>query len=311
MIGLLFSAPMHERETYCTTISALLNTQKIAHKWHDQDDDPTCVDYIVYAPNGKVQDFRPYRNVKLIQSTWAGVDWALRNQTLTQPLARMVDPSLTQGMVEYVVGHTLYHHLQSDLYFNAPAGEWYNNTPPPLASERVIGILGLGVLGQACAKALGSIGFQVIGWSRRAKQIANLGCYDGAQGLHTVLSRAEILILLLPATPQTERIINAQSIGKMRKGSMIINPGRGDLIDDTALLSALDKNHISAASLDTFKHEPLPKDHPYWTHPKVKVTPHIASSSRAETAAIIAAENIARSVQGETPYFLVNLTKGY
>jgi glyoxylate/hydroxypyruvate reductase A len=271
---------------------------------------PDDVDYVVYAPNSALQDFAPYTRLKAVLSLWAGVEQIAGNATLTVPLARMVDHGLTQGMTEWVVGHVLRYHLGMDAHILNPEHAW---TPvaPPLAQQRHVTILGLGALGQAAARTLTDLGFQVSGWSRSARDLPGIACHHGDAGLHDALSTAEILVLLLPDTPATENILNETSLGWLPKGAHIINPGRGPLIDDEALLAALDADHIAHATLDVFRTEPLPQEHPYWAHPKVTVTPHIASETRPETAAQVICENIRRGVSGEPLLHLVDRALGY
>lgn len=271
---------------------------------------PEEVDYIVYAPNADVQDFTPYSRCKAVLNLWAGVEDVVSNPTLTQPLARMVDHGLTQGMREWVAGHTLRHHLGMDLHIHGQDGEW-RSFVPPLAENRPVTILGLGALGRACGETLASLGFPVTGWSRNPKEIEGLTCLHGADGLRAALSTAEILVLLLPNTPATENTLDAETLALMPKGACIINPGRGPLIDDDALLAALDTGQIGHATLDVFRTEPLPSDHPYWAHPKVTVTPHIASETRPGTASEVIAENIRRGEAGEPFLHLVNREAGY
>ncbi len=271
---------------------------------------PEEVDYIVYAPNGDVQDFTPYTRCKAVLNLWAGVEDVVSNPTLTQPLARMVDHGLTQGMREWVTGHVLRHHLGMDLHIHGQDGTW-RSFVPPLAEDRPVTILGLGALGRACGETLASLGFPVTGWSRNPKEIEGLTCLHGQDGLRTALSTAEILVLLLPNTPATENTLNAETLALMPKGACIINPGRGPLIDDDALLAALDSGQIAHATLDVFRTEPLPQDHPYWAHPKVTVTPHIASETRPGTASEVIAENVRRGEAGEPLLHLVDRDAGY
>ncbi len=268
------------------------------------------VDYIVYAPSSEVQDFTPYTRTKAVLNLWAGVEEVVGNQTLTQPLARMVDDGLTQGMVDWVTGHTLRHHLNTDLHVMNQDGEWRRYVPP-LASDRPVTILGLGALGRACGEALAGLGFPVTGWSRTQKDVPGLRCLSGEAGLQEALSGAEIVILLLPQTPGTENMLNAERLAQLPQGAMIINPGRGPLIDDDALLAALDAGHIGHATLDVFREEPLPPEHPYWAHPKVTVTPHIASETRPKSASRVIAENIRRGEAGEPFLHLVDRDLGY
>lgn len=267
---------------------------------------PEAVDYIVYAPVSPLQDFAPYRRAKAVLSLWAGVERIVDNPTLTQPLARMVDPGLTEGMVEWVVGHTLRHHLGMDRHIVNPGQVW-DPTCPPLARERPVTILGMGALGSACAVALTALNFPVTGWSRSERP----GLLHGENGLRQALCYARILVTLLPKTRETENLLNAERLAWLPRGAVILNPGRGALIDDDALLAALDAGRIGHATLDVFRVEPLPQDHPFWTHPKVTVTPHIAADTRAVTASRVLAENIRRGEAGEPFLHLVDRVRGY
>jgi len=274
-----------------------------------RDHAPDIVDYIIAAPNGPVQDFSPYTRCKAVLNLWAGVEDIAPNKTLTQPLARMVDTGLTDGMVEWVTGHVMRHHLGFDDHINGQDGIW-RETYPPLAQDRPITILGLGALGAACARLLTTLGFPVTGWSRSQKTINNVTCLSGEGGLRTALTDAQIVVLLLPLTDATKNILNAETLPLLANGAFIINPGRGPLIDDDALINAL-KTNIAHATLDVFRVEPLPNNHPFWAHPQITVTPHIASATRPKTASQCIAENIRRGEAGEPFLHLVDRTKGY
>ncbi len=268
------------------------------------------VDYIIYAPNGPLQDFSAFPQAKAVLSLWAGVEQVVGNETLTQPLCRMVDTGLEEGMVEWVTGHVLRHHLGMDQYIVNPTHAWAPNVPP-LARDRNVCVLGLGALGQACASALSDLRFNISGWSRSAKNIDGVRCYHGDDGLKAALAQAEILVLLLPLTDSTQNILNADTLAQLPAGAALLNPGRGALIDDPALQNALTSGQVSHATLDVFRQEPLPADHPYWTHPNVTVTPHVASETRPSSAAAVIAENIWRSEAGEPLKFLVDRDLGY
>jgi glyoxylate/hydroxypyruvate reductase len=268
--------------------------------------DPATVDYIIYAPSSPLQDFTAFTRCKAVLSLWAGVERIVGNATLTQPLCRMVDPALTMGMVEWVVGHTLRHHLGMDAHIINPSRIW-DNTPPPLARERPVAMLGTGQLGMACAAALRALGFPVVLWGRTAKP----GCLHGDGGLQQALKTAQILVTLLPKTPETENLLNATRLALLPRGAFILNPGRGALIDDDALLAALNAGHIAHATLDVFRTEPLPQDHPFWPHPHVTITPHIAADTRADSAARVIAENVRRGEAGEPLLHLVDRQRGY
>jgi len=271
---------------------------------------PGEVDYIVYAPNGPVQDFTPFTRTKAVLSLWAGVEAIVSNTTLTQPLARMVDPGMTEGMVEWVVAHVLRHHVGMDAHITTQDGTWAP-VAPPLARSRPVAVLGLGALGTAVAQALAALNFPVRGWSRRAKAIDGVACYDGDEGLSLALSGAQAVVTLLPLTAATENLLNARRLALLARGAFVVNPGRGPLIDDQALLDALDAGQVGHATLDVFRVEPLPAEHPFWAHPGVTVTPHIASETRVETAVLAIAENIRRGEAGAPFVNLVDRGAGY
>lgn len=269
--------------------------------------DPATVDYIVYAPNDALTDFAPYTRAKAVLSVFAGVERIVGNDTLTQPLCRMVDPALCEGMVEWVTAQVLRHHLWLDRNHNRT--EWRQEAPP-LARNRRVTMLGLGELGLACARMLTALNFQVTGWSRSAKEV-EFPTFQGDDGLTRALEGAEIVVTLLPDTAATRNILNANTLAVLAKGAGVINPGRGPLIDDGALLTALESGQVGHATLDVFRVEPLPADHPFWTHQGVTVSPHIAAVSRPDTASGVVAENIRRSEAGEPLLHLVDRQRGY
>lgn len=308
-LNILFAATPKRWDDYEQPLRDALNKAGInAHL--AQDIPPEQVDYIVYAPNSPLQDFTPYTRTKAVLNLWAGVEAIVGNETLTMPLARMVDPGLTKGMVEWVTGHVMRHHLGLDIDILRDDAQWVVRTPP-LAEERSVVMLGMGALGSAVARTLAGLGFNVIGWSRSPKTCEGVRCVSGDDGLKEALSQAEIAVLLLPDTPATTNMLNAETLAWMPEGAFIINPGRGPLIDDDALLAALDKGHIAHATLDVFRVEPLPRDHPYWAHPNVTVTPHIAAETRARTASESVVENIRRGEAGEPFQNLVDRELGY
>ncbi|MBC7157024.1 MAG: glyoxylate/hydroxypyruvate reductase A [Rhodobacteraceae bacterium] len=273
--------------------------------------DPAAVDYIVFAPGGVIEDFRPYTSARAVLNLWAGVEAIVGNETLTQPLCRMVDPGLTEGMVDYVAAHVLRHHVGLDAHILGQDGVWRHAAVPPLARDRHVAVLGLGALGRAAAEALRGLGFAVEGWARSARDLDGIVTHAGADGLAALLPRAEIVVLLLPHTSETENLLDARRLALLPRGAVIVNPGRGALIDDAALLDALDRGHIGHATLDVFRTEPLPPAHPFWAHPGVTVTPHIASETRPETSAPVIAENIRRGEAGEPFLHLVDRARGY
>lgn len=309
MLNVLFSAKPAAWAEYETPLNAAFADAGLSVKL-SQDHAPSDVDYIVFAPNGPVTDFSGYVKTKAVLSLWAGVETVVDNATLTQPLCRLVDTSLTAGMAEWVTGHTLRHHLGMDAHIRNQDGIWREDFPP-LAANRPVTILGIGALGAACGQALQQLGFPVTGWSRSAKDLPDIRCLHSQDGLRAALTDAQIVILLLPQTPDTNDILNADTLSLLARGAFIINPGRGPLIDDDALCAALDSGQVAHATLDVFRTEPLPADHPYWAHPGVTVTPHIASTTRPETAAEIICDNIIRSEAGQPLLHVVDRNRRY
>ena len=169
-----------------------------------------------------------------------------------------------------MTGHVLRHHLGMDKHLNGQDGEWRLGAPP-MSRDRNVVMFGFGALGRSCGEALLNLDFKVSGWSNSPKEHDKITTYHGKDGFSEALSIAEIAVLLLPATPDTENMFNAAAFSKMPKDAVIINPGRGNLINDSDLIDALDKNHLGHATLDVFRVEPLPKEDPFWSHPKVTV----------------------------------------
>ena len=309
MITALFSATDSTWDKFSAPLRGAFDAAGLAVDL-TRDSPPETVEYIIYAPNSTLQDFSAYTNLKAVLSLWAGVETAVHNPTLKVPFARMVSDGLSEGMVEWCVGHVLRHHLGMDRDICRSDAVW-EPVIPPLARDRPVTVLGLGALGEAVARALVALNFPVAGWSRSAKEIDGMRCFSGESGLSVALQDAQIVILLLPMTSQTENVLNKDRLAQLARGAYVINPGRGPLIDDDALLAALDSGHIAHATLDVFRTEPLPANHPFWAHPSVTVTPHIASDTRADTAAEMIAENMRRGEAGEPFLNLVDRAAGY
>ena len=310
MIKILFAAVTERWDQYQQPLKRELDLIGLKYKLSEKLP-PSEVDYIIYAPNSLIKDFSVFTNLKAVLNLWAGVEDVVNNKTLKVPLARMVDEGLTQGMKEWVLGHVMRYHLGIDLHILGQDGQWRDWSAPPLASHRKVTILGLGALGAECANALAKVGFNVRGWSLTEKSISNVVCHHGFKGLEKSLFESEIIILLLPSTAATENIINAETISYLSKNAVIINPGRGTLIDETALLKSLDDGKLAHATLDVFRQEPLPADHLFWQHPKITVTPHIASETRPKTASQVIATNIDRFEKGKPLLYQVNFEAGY
>ncbi|MBO0789616.1 MAG: glyoxylate/hydroxypyruvate reductase A, partial [Ktedonobacteraceae bacterium] len=273
--------------------------------------DPATIDCALVAdpPRGELANFP---RLRLIQSLWAGVDALLADPTLPGhiPLARLVDPSLTSAMSESVVAHVLSIHRQLHIYRLQQSMRKWQPLPQPHAHERRVGILGLGALGSAAANKLMVLGFDVAGWSRRPKHIDGMLCFTGQEGLDMLLSRTDILVCLLPLTPETRDILNARTLALLPQGATVINLARGEHISDEDLLDSLNRGHIAYAILDTFSIEPLPTEHPYWSHPHINVTPHVAATTDPRTAIPQVVQNIERLREGLPLIHLVDRVRG-
>jgi glyoxylate/hydroxypyruvate reductase A len=252
-------------------------------------------------------------NLKLIQSMAAGVDHILGDphRPVEVPVARLVDPWMARSMTHHVVGQILRWHRTLDRFDVCKTEEtWPKNVifDPDATS---IGILGMGVLGQAAARALVALGFPVKGWSRSAKSVEGIEVLNGSDGLDEISRSSKALVCLLPLTPETADILNAELFAKMPSGGFLLNVGRGGHLVEADLLEALESGRLDAASLDVFRTEPLPQGHPFWRHPKIWPTPHIASEINLPTATRAFAETIRRVRAGEAPDGLIDPNKGY
>lgn len=251
----------------------------------------TCQLAIVANPN--VDDLAQFPQLIWLHSVWAGVE-KLITALKTSPVevARLIDPMLSQTMAEAALAWTLYLHREMPQYaLQQRNKQWQAHAYVP-ASQRTVGILGLGELGQASAKQLHRCGFNVIGWSRQQKKLENIECYFEKEGLNQLAAKADILLCLLPLTPKTNALIGHDFLQRMRKGSSLINFARGGIIDNRALLQAINRDHIKHAVLDVFEQEPLPADSLLWHHQGITVLPHISAPTNIASACAIVAKNI-------------------
>jgi glyoxylate/hydroxypyruvate reductase A len=214
-------------------------------------------------------------------------------------------------MSEYVALQVLRLHRQ-DLDYRAQqqAGVW-RELEQKNAAERRVGVLGSGVLGQDAARKLVGLGFEVALWGRTGKTLDGLSSYAGRASLPELLGRSEILVCLLPLTAETQGILNADAFAQLPKGAALVNVGRGGHLVEADLLAALGAGRLSAAVLDVFRDEPLPAGHPFWRHPRIVVTPHVAAATHPPTAAPIILDNIRRFEQGRPLLNLVDPARGY
>ena len=271
--------------------------------------DPGSVDVAVVGWIGET-DLGRYARLQMIQSLWMGVDRLIENPSIpvSVPMARMVDPGMPISMAETVMAHVLAAHRQLDSYGRYQREARWRTHRQPLASERTVGVLGLGELGRRCAQSLRALGFRVVGWSRSGSAVDGI---EASTDLEATLAQSEIVVNLLPLTPATTGLFCAQTFSHMPPDSVFINVARGAHVVDEDLLAALESGHLRHAFLDVFNVEPLPPGHPYWTHHHVTVTPHIAAESEPATCVPVIAENMRRLASGEALLHLVDRQLGY
>jgi len=250
-------------------------------------------------------------------SLGAGVDAMLADPDLPdKPLVRIVDPSLTGRMTEWVTLQVLTHHRLQRVYDNQQRESRWRPIGQPAADAVGVGIMGLGVLGGDSALALSRLGFDVAGWSRTPKAIDGVRCFHGEEGLAPFLARTDILVVLLPLTPDTEGLIDYKLLSGLRRdnhmrGAVLINAGRGRLQVEADILRAADEDILSGATLDVFHEEPLPEDSPFWRHPKIVVTPHVAAESDPDYLCAYIVRQIENHAAGRALENLVDRERGY
>ena len=270
------------------------------------------IDYaLVWRPPAGLLASLP--NLKLIHAIGAGIDYLLEAPDLPPavPLVRMVDPCLQNMMSEYAVYAVLDCHRGMARYrAQQAAGEWQRHWPP-MTFESPVGILGLGVIGRDLARKFAALDFPVQGWSRSPRELPGVTCHAGAEGLKQILATSAYVICVLPLTAETRGLIGRDFFAAMRPGSYLISIGRGAQVVDDDLIAALSTGHLAGAVLDVFNSEPLPAGHPFWQHPKVTLTPHIAAETDPAGGAAVVIDNLRRFELGEPIPTQVDRARGY
>jgi glyoxylate/hydroxypyruvate reductase A len=251
-------------------------------------------------------------NLRAIQSLGAGVDALLADPTLPDlPLCRMVEPSLARGMAELALTFVLAYHRRLEVFAAQQREAVWRFELPRLPAATRVGVMGLGAMGGAVARALADHGFAVRGWSRSPHDLAGVTSFAGKDGLAPFLGETDILVCLLPLTAETERILAAPLFAGLPPGARLINLARGRHLVEADLLRALDSGQLAHATLDVFREEPLPAGHPFWRHPSIRITPHVASYSDPAVAADLVVENLRRLRAGEPLLHVVDRKRGY
>lgn len=254
-----------------------------------------------------------FPNLRAVFSLGAGVDGLLEREDLPPglPVVRMVDPGMAAEMSDFVRMCVTYHHRAMHEYAVLQSEAVWRPLRPPPKAQRTVGVMGLGALGAHCAADLAAAGYRVRAWSRREKDLDGVEVFARAAGLDPFLAQTQILVCLLPLTPQTQDILSADLFRRLPRGACLVNVGRGRQLVEEDLLAALDEGRIAAATLDVFRTEPLPPEHPFWTHPRITVVPHAAAFTNPETAGPILADNLARALAGAPLRGLVDRAAGY
>lgn len=312
---ILFSADGFPTHSWTAAIARHLPGRGLAVEGRDAYD-PATVDYALVwkQPHGL---FRPLTGLKAVFVLGAGVDKVMTDPHLPAcPIARVVDPDLTMRMTGWVTMQVLAHQRGFRHHLALQAAHRWEQAEQPAASAVRVGVMGLGELGRDACAVLARLGFQVAGWSRTARALDGIATFSGPEGLGPFLARTDILVSLLPLTPDTRGLIDRRLIDGLAHdgalgGPFLINAGRGGLQVEADILAALDDGRLAGATLDVFETEPLPPESPLWDHPKVTVTPHNAADSDAEAIIRLIARQIARFEAGDGLAHVVDSARGY
>jgi glyoxylate/hydroxypyruvate reductase len=275
-------------------------------------ENPDLVEFAVcWKPEKKVLNQFP--NLKVIQSVGAAIDHITRTQDIKkgQILTRIVDENLSNDMWEFLLAAVMSNLKNLPRYFRQKDDKIWQQTGYGLIKNTTISILGLGKIGAFVAAQFAALGFIVKGWSQSDKTIENVQCFVGQNELTDFLNDTDLLINILPLTDVTENILDKMALKQVKKGSFLINVGRGEHLVESDLLELLDEDYLTGALLDVFRLEPLPQEHPFWSHPKIQITPHIASVTNVETAANQVAGNYVSYMSGKGLQNIVSMEKGY
>ncbi|MBB4261253.1 MULTISPECIES: glyoxylate/hydroxypyruvate reductase A [unclassified Bradyrhizobium] len=273
--------------------------------------DPANVRYLVaWVPPDDIATTFP--NLELVFSVGAGVDqFDATKVPANIPLVRMLEPGIAETMVEYVTMAVLALHRDLPQFIDQQKQQVWREIRITPAKRRRVGVMGLGQLGQAVLERLKLFGFPLSGWNRSAREIEGVTCHVGADALPDFLAQSDILVCLLPLTDETRSILNADLFARLPRGASLVNVGRGPHLIEADFLAALDSGALSGAVLDVTEPEPLPEGHPFWSHPRILLTPHNASMTTPDTAVDFVLDVIDRHRRGEELPGRVDRSRGY
>lgn len=265
---------------------------------------------VVWAPPQQLFDEQP--RLRGIFNMGAGVDALLKLRLPPQAmLVRLDDAGMSVQMAEFVCHAIIRHFRELDVYERDVAQGKWSFRKPRLRPDFPVGIMGLGVLGERVAQAVAHFEFPVVGWSRSPRQVPGVRCFSGSEGMRDFLAASRILVCLVPLTAETEGILNRDTLSRLQPGGYLINVARGGHLVEEDLIPLLDSGQLAGATLDVFRTEPLPAGHPFWSHPKITITPHTSARTlREETVAQIA-EKIQALARGEPIAGVVDRQRGY
>jgi len=274
--------------------------------------DAAAIDFVITMRPDQAS-FQQFPNIKVVHCIGAGVNYILESKVVTEDmlLARIVDPYLTEDMWEFVLSVVLTQIKNLPIFVEQQRQQKWKPMPYRRFKETNIAVLGLGKIGAYTAAEFAKLGFQVTGWSNSKKNILGVESYIGLEQLPNCLEKADFLVNILPLTASTKHILNKTNLQHLPQGAFLINVGRGQHNQESDIIELLDSGHLLGALLDVFSQEPLPVSHPFWHHPKVYITPHIASVTNAHSAVTQIADNYRRFKKGIALENVVSLEKGY
>ena len=307
---MLYLYTLDQPERYLHLLRQALSDEAVAC-WPQEVDAAAVTHAAVWAPPDGF--FARFPNLHTVFVMGAGADKLLQRADVPEnvTLIRLTDAGMAQPMTEYCLYGVLHYQRQMDRYARQQQERLWNPLETRLARDVRVGVLGLGELGGKVSLELARLGYRVAGWSRRPRQLEGVRCLHGEAGLRELLPQTDVLYCVLPSTPETRHLLDAATLALLPADAALINAGRGSLIDEAALLARLDAGLLRFALLDVFAEEPLPENHPFWTHPRVIVTPHVAADTVPEEAARQIAANLRAQAVGQPMNGVVDRRRGY